>query len=122
VEVNELTDQNHQISPRAVLEELNIGLASVTEIIRGWVKKNYVLDGFHISLRLKWKAQGLKHVNDCSLPTEARGNFFLYSTLTGDESWVHHNYPEMKSYLNIAPPLFPEGKISRLNLVMGEAC
>jgi hypothetical protein len=35
VEVNELTEQNHQISPKAVLEELNIGLASVIEIIRG---------------------------------------------------------------------------------------
>jgi hypothetical protein len=65
--------------------------------------------------------QGLKHVNDCLLPTEARGNDFLYSTLTGDESWVHHCHLKMKSYLNIALQLFPEGKISRLNLVMGEA-
>jgi len=81
-----------------------------------------VLDGFHISLRLKRKVQDLKHVNDCLLHTEARGKDFLYSTLTGDESWVHHCYLQMKSYLNIALPLFPEGKISRLNLVMGEAC
>lgn len=35
VEVHELTKQNHQISPIAVLEELNISLASVIVIIRG---------------------------------------------------------------------------------------
>ena len=34
-DVDELTEQNHRISPRAVLEELNIGLASVIEIVRG---------------------------------------------------------------------------------------
>jgi len=33
-EVDEFTEQNHQIYPRVVLEELNIGLASVIEIIR----------------------------------------------------------------------------------------
>jgi len=69
-----------------------------------------VLDGFHINPCLKRKVQDLKHVSDCSLPTEARGNDFLYSTLTGDESWVHHCYPEMKSYLNNAPPTLPRRK------------
>jgi hypothetical protein len=91
-------------------------------LLEVWVKNNCVLDGFHISLRLKWKMQDLKHVHDCSLHTEAWGNDFLYSTPTGDERWVHHCYLEMKIYLIIAPALFPEGKISRLNLVMGEAC
>lgn len=33
--VYDFTEQNHQISLRAILEELNIGLASVIEIIRG---------------------------------------------------------------------------------------
>jgi hypothetical protein len=28
----------------------------------------------------------------------------------------------MKSYLNIVTSFFPEGKISRLNLVMGGSC
>jgi hypothetical protein len=43
---------------------------------------------------------------------------YLYSTVNGDDSWVHHCLSEMTSQSNIATPLLPAIKNSKLKLTL----
>jgi hypothetical protein len=56
-------------------------------------------------------------------PLQKWGQWFLFSIVTWDTSWVHHYDPELKSQsLEHCHSTSPRRKISRLNILLENAC
>jgi hypothetical protein len=86
----DLIQENQKITQTATAEKINTGLASVNDIISGLGYKKVCVQWLPDKLTPKIKTARLKACQRLLVCHKSEGNDCLYTTVTGDEIWVHH--------------------------------